>query len=154
MRKIIDRKYSTKILYDYLSHACDLIQAGGFKRMFEYYALKNGAECTGLMRRMANRRFQSAFPDLKIAASLLEDFSIERFMSLNPSTVTNDFYSKVIQEMLEAFMKHECHSKQIYHEESKVCQIEDFDVIEDFSVCSDSLCKELNRILCLYRKYG
>ena len=154
MCPIIDRKYATAILYEYLSHASDLIQARGMKRLFEYYALKNNTEAICLMRRMANRRWKSAFPNLDIAKKLLMNAQIEKFASIIPNNVSNDTYSLTIKGLIELALAHEKETIKLLNEESKKCSLEDFDIIEDFSCEADCLCKYLMRMITKYNKYN
>jgi hypothetical protein len=154
MQKIIDWKYATHILYRYLSHASDLIQARGMKRFFEYHSLKNECEVICLMRRMANRRWKSAFPDIQVAVKMLSDYQVDKFRSIYPNTVSNDVYTGTIKNLIESCLKHEEDTKKLLNDEAKIAKLEDFDVIEDFAVCADETSKELMRLITCYNKYS
>ena len=154
MERILNRKWATHCLYSALAHASDLIQARGMKRFFEYHSLKNEAEVICLQRRMANRRWKSAFPDINEGIKLLQEYQVDRFKSITPNTVNNDTYVTTIKNLIESCLKHEKNTLVLLNDEIKHCNIEDFDVIEDFAKETDCVCKELMRLITCYNKYN
>jgi hypothetical protein len=154
MQKIIDWKYATHVLYRYLSHASDLIQARGMKRFFEYHSLKEEAEIICLMRRVANRRWKSAFPDVNLAMKFLNEYQIDKFKTIYPNTVSNDVYTGTIKNLIESCLKHEEDTKKLLNEEVKKVPIEDVELLEGFAICADETCKCLMRMITKYNKFS
>ena len=75
------------------------------------------------------------------------DAQIERFAGISPNNVSNDTYSLTIKGLIELALAHEKETITLLNNESKRCNLEDFDVIEDFAKDADCVCKCLMRMI-------